>query len=487
MKYNLIVAADIDQGIGYEGAIPWCIPEDLKRFSYLTKTPSLENTQSVVIMGRKTWTSLPHKYRPLRERVNIIISRQLHQEKATDVHWVTSPEAADQLVKEQYSQATSWVIGGTAIYQAFLEAGLIDCIYLTRVHRSYKTDTVFPQINSGPVYFQLFSSGPVLTSQNHICQDLQYQYLTYQPYPKSPAQSVHQPLGEYSYLSLLQTILQKGLDRPDRTGIGTRSLFGYQMRFSLYNSFPLLTTKKMFLRGVVEELLWFLRGETDAKILQDKKVRIWDGNSSRTYLDSIGLSDYREGDCGPIYGFNFRHFGASYINCDTDYTGQGYDQFKECVRLIKEDPFSRRIMINLWNPGDLDKVALPPCHVLYQFYVEKSDDPEKGDWLSCSFYQRSGDVGLGIPFNIASASLLTYLLAHLTGKRPKELIHNIGDAHVYQNHLEPLKTQINRTPYPFPQIKILDRHQQEPEDFQWSDFQLVDYHYHPSIKMMMAV
>lgn len=236
----------------------------------------------------------------------------------------------------------------------------------------------------------------------------------------------------------------------------------------------------MFLRGIIEELLWFLRGETDAKVLQDKKVRIWDGNSSREYLDSIGLTENKEGDCGPIYGHNFRYYGARYINCETNYQGQGYDQVAEALRIIREEPHSRRCLINLWNPGDLDKVALPPCHVLYQFYVD-------GDDLSCSMYQRSGDIGLGVPFNIASASLMTHVFAKLTGKRPKELVHTIGDAHIYENHLEALLPQLERVPYPFPVLRIEDREQKTVEDFVSGDFKLEGYQCHPAIKMEMAV
>jgi thymidylate synthase len=236
----------------------------------------------------------------------------------------------------------------------------------------------------------------------------------------------------------------------------------------------------MFWKGIVEELLWFLKGDTNIKNLIDKGVHIWDKNSDREFLDGIGLKDRKEYDGGPIYGFNFRHFGAKYIDCDTDYTGQGVDQVTEVLRLIREEPHSRRILINLWNPCELSNVCLPACHCMYQFYVE-------GEYLSCSMYQRSGDLGLGVPFNIASASLMTYIFARLTNKIPKELIHTIGDAHIYKNHVAAVEEQLKRDPTPFPRVNIKGRGQTKVEDFTYDDFEVFGYEPHPSIKMDMAV
>jgi thymidylate synthase len=284
---------------------------------------------------------------------------------------------------------------------------------------------------------------------------------------------------EHTYLRLIQEILTEGYDCDDRTGTGTKSIFGTQMKFDL-SSFPLLTTKKMSLRIITEELLWFLRGETDNKTLQEKKVRIWNGNSSREFLDKVNLHHLREGDIGAAYGFQFRHFGAKYIDCDTDYSGQGFDQVQYVLNLIKNEPNSRRMIINLWNPPDLKKAVLPPCHMVYQFRVY-------GDSLHCSMYQRSGDVGLGVPFNIASASLMTYLFSHLTGLKPGKLTHTIGDAHIYNDHIDSLKEQITRVPFPFPKLKIENRNQKCIEDYVSSDFKLFKYNSHSKINMKMAV
>ena len=250
------------------------------------------------------------------------------------------------------------------------------------------------------------------------------------------------------YLNLLRYVMDKGVLRTDRTNTGTRSVFGTQMRFSLANGvIPLLTTKKVFWRGVVEELLWFIHGCTDGRVLKEKKVHIWDGNGSREFLDKVGLTDYEEDDLGPIYGFQWRHFGAEYINRDADYSGQGVDQLQEVIHLLRTDPYNRRIMLSAWNPCALRKMALPPCHVLSQFYVQNGR-------LSCQMYQRSADMGLGVPFNIASYSLLTILLAHIVGLEPGEFVHVIGDTHVYINHEEALREQIEREPRPFPTVGI---------------------------------
>ena len=250
------------------------------------------------------------------------------------------------------------------------------------------------------------------------------------------------------YLNLLRYVMDKGVLRTDRTNTGTRSVFGTQMRFSLANGvIPLLTTKKVFWRGVVEELLWFIHGCTDGRVLKEKKIHIWDGNGSREFLDKVGLTDYEEDDLGPIYGFQWRHFGAEYSHRDADYSGQGVDQLQEVIHLLRTDPYNRRIMLSAWNPCALRKMALPPCHVLSQFYVQNGR-------LSCQMYQRSADMGLGVPFNIASYSLLTILLAHIVGLQPGEFVHVIGDTHVYINHEDALREQIEREPRAFPTVGI---------------------------------
>jgi thymidylate synthase len=297
---------------------------------------------------------------------------------------------------------------------------------------------------------------------------------------------------EQQYLDLVREVLYQGKSRPDRTGVGVLSTFGKRMEFDLSSGrFPLLTTKRVFFRGVVEELLWFLRGDTDAKLLQNKGIRIWDGNASRAYLDSIGLINRTEGDLGPVYGFQWRHFGAEYKGCGENYEGQGVDQIASIIRQITKTPHDRRIILSAWNPADLDKMALPPCHMFSQFYVENGH-------LSCQMYQRSCDLGLGVPFNIASYALLVKILAHVCKLQPGKLLYILGDTHVYNSHIGALQEQIKRTPNTFPSLEIIrDDFESNSESnsklkFDWSkwsvdDFQLKNYQPQGELKMQMAV
>lgn len=311
--------------------------------------------------------------------------------------------------------------------------------------------------------------------------------------PPAPSQTSTRPFAvslpdgsqheEYQYLDLIKLILERGEVRPDRTGTGTVALFAPpQLRFSLRNGrFPLLTTKRVFYRGVAEELLWFVRGDTNARHLAEKDVHIWDGNGSREYLDRIGLKDREEGDLGPVYGFQWRHFGAKYIDCHTDYTGQGVDQLAQVIHKIKTNPYDRRIIMSAWNAADLSQMALPPCHVLCQFSVS-----ERSGEVSCLLFQRSCDMGLGVPFNIASYALLLRMVAHVCERPAGDLIILMGDCHIYSNHVEALRQQITRVPRDFPTLSIT-RKVGSIDGFTMDDFSLNNYKPHPSIKMDMAV
>ncbi|KAM4543629.1 thymidylate synthase [Fundulus diaphanus] len=284
---------------------------------------------------------------------------------------------------------------------------------------------------------------------------------------------------ERGYLNLVEYIMENGREKGDRTGTGVRSVFGAQVRYNLRDQFPLLTTKRVFWKGILEELLWFIKGSTNAKELSEKGVKIWDANGSRAFLDNLGFTEREEGDLGPVYGFQWRHFGAEYKNIHTDYSGQGVDQLQNVIDTIRKNPEDRRIIMCAWNPKDLPLMALPPCHALCQFYVCDGE-------LSCQLYQRSADMGLGVPFNIASYALLTYMIAHITGLQPGDFVHTLGDAHVYVNHVDPLKEQLQREIRPFPKLKI-KRKVESIDDFQSEDFEICDYNPHPSIKMQMAV
>lgn len=285
---------------------------------------------------------------------------------------------------------------------------------------------------------------------------------------------------EYQYLDVVKHAIESGNTKSDRTGTGTKSIFGASMRFDLSNGkIPVLTTKRVFWKGVVEELLWFIKGSTNAKELSEKGVKIWDANGSRDFLDSRGLTNREEGDLGPVYGFQWRHFGAKYVDMHTDYTGQGVDQLMNCINTIKTNPNDRRILMSAWNPCDLNEMALPPCHMFCQFYVADGK-------LSLSMYQRSADLGLGVPFNIASYSLLLLLIAQCTDLEPGDFVYFLGDTHVYLNHIEPLKEQLKRSPKEFPTIK-LNEDIKDIDLFTSADIKLVNYNPEKTIKMDMAV
>lgn len=261
------------------------------------------------------------------------------------------------------------------------------------------------------------------------------------------------------YLDLLNTILQHGVKKSDRTGTGTISYFGYQMRFDLADGFPLLTTKKVHLKSIIYELLWFLNGDTNVKYLQDHGVRIWN-----EWADD-------NGDLGPIYGYQWRHWRTP--------DGKEIDQIANLVNALKNNPDSRRHIISAWNPADVDDMALPPCHTMFQFYVSDGR-------LSCQLYQRSGDSFLGVPFNIASYALLTMMMAQVCGYKPGIFVHTLGDAHIYLNHLEQVNMQLQREPYPLPTMRI-NPDVKDIFSFQYEDFTLENYQCHPAIKGVISV
>jgi thymidylate synthase len=295
---------------------------------------------------------------------------------------------------------------------------------------------------------------------------------------------------EYKYLHLLQKILDEGTVKGDRTGTGTKSIYGTQLKFDLRNSLPVLTTKKVFWKGVVEELLWFIRGQTDSKLLEAKGVKIWTGNTSREFLDKKGLK-WREGEIGPGYGFQWRHWGKYYDESVSDVTegviqsrivAGGVDQFAKVIETLKKNPNDRRMIVSAWNPDQIDMMALPPCHLLYQFDVTDG-------YLNCQWYQRSVDSFLGLPFNITSYAVLTYIVAKTVGLKPGTLTFAGGDTHLYLNHLEQVKEQLGRTPFTFPKLTITKELNtvEDIEKLELADLVLEGYQSHAAIKAEMAV
>ncbi len=285
---------------------------------------------------------------------------------------------------------------------------------------------------------------------------------------------------EFQYINLIKDVINYGNYESGRNG-KTKMIFGTVMEFTLENNIiPILTTKRVAHKTCLRELLWFIKGSTNNKELQDQGVTIWNGNGSRDFLDSVGLVNYNENDLGPIYGFQWRHFNAEYHGCSEDYKNQGIDQLAYVINSLKDPDkrTSRRLIISAWNPCQINKMALPPCHVLMQFNIRD------GKYLSCSLYQRSGDIGLGVPFNISSYSFLTHILALHCGLEADKFIYNLGNAHIYEDHLNVLQQQIEREPYVFPTINISNK-RDNIEDYVVEDFIINNYRSHEKIKMEM--
>lgn len=511
--FQVVVAATKDEmGIGFEGGLPWRLPKDMAYFKAVTAQVSEPGARNAVVMGRKTWESIPSKFRPLPGRLNVVLSRggslvQAGNDQNSSANGAPAavlPEgvllqpsldaALELLGRAEYASSVEkiFVIGGAQVYVEALASPRCEAVHLTEVTPAadapFTCDAFLPALDAAN--FKLYAAAPVVREKGGV----KIQFLSYLGAdPAVPGKfrasgAATLPPGtalhgvkheELQYLEMIQDIIETGNVKGDRTGTGTISKFGCQMRFDLRRSFPLLTTKRVFWRGVAEELLWFVKGSTNAKLLQDRDIHIWDGNGSREYLDKIGLGHREEMDLGPVYGFQWRHFGAAYTDMHADYAGQGVDQLAEVIDKIKNNPNDRRILLTAWNPAALKEMALPPCHMFCQFYVANGE-------LSCQMYQRSCDMGLGVPFNIASYSLLTCMIAQVCGLKPGDFVHCCGDTHVYSNHVEPLRKQLLVEPRPFPTLKI-NPEKTDIDSFEFSDFEIIGYDPHPKIEMKMAV
>ena len=452
-SFSLIVAYDNKtRGIGVNGDIPWVNQPDTKHFSRTTRGQG----NNCVVMGRVTYESIGE---PLPGRLNVVLSKYNIDLPEGVLLFHDIDMCIKELSKRLYLEEV-FVIGGSQIYEDFLSTPVIKSVYTTDIvnTENYTYDKFFPELTG----FELDKTFGYEIPQTCL----------FRKYTKTNNEEVQ-------YLNLCSQILENGNSKNDRTGTGTLSMFGTSMRFSLKNGkVPLLTTKRVFLRGIIEELLFFISGKTDSKILENKGVNIWKGNTSREFLDSSGFHDREVGSIGPGYPHQWRHAGAEYNGCDEDYTGKGVDQLANCIDLIKNNPSSRRIILNSWNVNQLDEMSLVPCHILAQFYCNDGK-------LSISMYQRSCDVGLGLAFNIASYSILLHMICHITNMEPDEFVYFIGDAHIYKNHIEPIKEQTQRIPRGFPTIEIT-RKVEGIDDFNYEDFKLKDYFPYPSINMAMS-
>tara|TARA_B000000557_G_C20810861_1_gene460028 strand:- start:2021 stop:3466 length:1446 start_codon:yes stop_codon:yes gene_type:complete len=473
-SFNIIACVNEEGIIGCNNDLFIKCSEDMKRFKKIT-TGSGKN---VVIMGRKTWESIPRGYRPLKDRINIVLSENSEFECIGAIVCSSFQNALkccnEKIIDEIF------VIGGETLYNECFRNfhKNIDRIYLTKIHKKASSYHDYKYFRFDDTHFTLLKNEECRENVK-IFDPQKEDYVEYECPVSYEVYSPTERIDEFQYLRSLKEVFEEGSIVQGRNG-KTFTKFGMRMEYDL-ERFPLLTTKKMGYKTILKELIWFLNGETDNELLREQNVRIWDGNSTREFLDSRGL-DYPEGDLGPIYGFQWRHFGANYRGTKENYDGPdvgGMDQIKYILNEIKTNPTSRRIILSAWNPPDLEKMALPPCHVLSQYHV----DVEKGT-LSCQLYQRSGDMFLGVPYNIASYSFLTYIFAHLTGYKPGKLIHIIGDAHIYEEHIEAVHTQLTRTPKMKPRMIISDD-LKDIDDVRVEHFTLEEYESHETIKAPM--
>jgi thymidylate synthase len=466
MTISIVASTYNNLIVGSNGTLACKLSEDLKYFKLITTNVK----DSIVIMGRKTWFSIPLCDRPLQDRQNIVLTNNQELLKCKDqgCKFMTVEK-----FKMWYNRNTDvFIIGGAQIYNLFLQT--IDPIlmpsrlYITEMRHSEKLQCT-TKIDYIPKDFNIISH-----TKKEYHGDISYRYLIYKRQKTENSEEI--------YLNLLKDVL---------TSTGAISVFGRQTRMDISQSVPLLTSKYLNWKACIEELLWFLRGDTDSKILERKGVNIWKENTSREFIETRNL-DYKEGIIGPAYGWNWRFFGARYSEVfsdtsifDTSKIG-GVDQIENIIHLLKTDPFSRRIVLSSWNPIDIDKCVLPPCHYTCTFYVDEDSSGQKH--LSCHYIMRSNDLFLGAPWNIFSYTVLTYILAMKCDMKPKELVYSVSDAHIYNNHIEQVITQLQRTVRAQPKLVLNDMIKNiHISNICVGDFDVIGYYPDKSIHGEMAV
>jgi thymidylate synthase len=462
MYFSLLFATDLKNG-GFSNLskLPWKISSDLKYFKEITCKEYKKNCKNILIMGNNTFLSKPKLDN--NNRIELILSK-----KNIGKNYFNSLDSCLEFCKtNQENIGKIFVIGGkdlleTASYDPRCEEINMTLLEFDKevkydIFIDYKKMTK----NFYNTYTDVSTSNCTLNNCTVSIMNKKYsRYLT----------------TENNYLNLLRNVIDNGEKRQDRTGTGTLSLFGPQIEINIEDSFPLLTTKKLNFKNIVAEVLWFLSGSTNTKFLVENGVNIWNDNTSREFLDKRGLYDYKDGDIGPLYGYQWRNFGGNF----KDPNSKGIDQINRMLNILKTDPTSRRIFMSAWNPSDLDKMVLEPCHLSLQLYV--SDNK----YLDGKLYMRSNDLFLGAPWNIAGYSLLIYMFGHLSGYKPRKLIYTIGDSHIYSNHIDQVCEQLSRSTRPFPKLRIVKKCDSF-DDFDMNSFVLEDYNPHPFIKANMAV
>ena len=489
MKLNIILCLANDRILGVNNDLYVKIQEDLKYFRKITSDNYYKDKPNVLIMGYNTFKSIG---KPLPNRLNIVISKN-HTEELDDMSITNFPSLRDVFQYLEYKDdiGKTFVIGGASIYMEVFKNYLpmIDTIHYTRVTCNVTNTDKNTDTNNGlkycdlPIlklinerYFNLVNKTERigqglcfdLDTNTYIEKTLEYSFNVYQNCNTINTE-------ENQYLKLLNEILFENNVKESRNA-NVLSKFGTRMEFDLRKGFPIITTKRVPWKTVLRELLWFISGSTDNRILKNKGVNIWNANGSREFLDSRGLN-LETDDLGPVYGFQWRHFGAEYVDFDTDYSGKGIDQLRNIINEIKSNPSSRRLILNSWNAIDIDKMALPPCHVMVQFNIDK-------EFIDCQLYQRSGDMFLGVPFNITSYAFLLHIIGHLTNYIPRNLVHIIGDAHIYEQHIDAVSKQLMRVPNRFPKLTISGE-LHDIDDIDENVFKIINYDCYSTISAPM--
>jgi len=481
MKLNLIYATSAYNCIGDTNGLIWDIKDELRYFHSLT---SKEN--SVLIMGRKTFELIKDKLKP-NNREYIIFTNNLNYNVNMNIPYKLYNNIYkcinDIYNLKEYENKTFWVIGGKQIYELF--EPYVERIYKSFIHyyhtlNLYEGDYIYythNETNTNCISTDFKNSYDNITKKEYMIE-----YKIYEP---NPDNKLLNKCNENIYLHILLKTLNSN-KRMTRNGY-VYSYFSDMIKYNITNTIPILTTKKMFIRGIIEELLFFIKGQTNSKILEAKNINIWKGNTNKQFLLENNLN-YEEGDMGPMYGFQWRHFNTEYTNCNDNYDNKGFDQFEFVINEILTNPYSRRIIMTTFHPTDALKSVLYPCHSLItQFYIENINDTY---FVSIQMYQRSADVFLGLPFNITSISILLYIVCYECNRRinknlykPNNVIITLGDIHIYEEHLDCAKIQLNRTPLIEPTIQINSN--KKFDELEYNDFIIHNYYSYDNLKAPM--
>lgn len=466
--FELIVCVDLNNGIGKNGTIPWHNKTDLQRFKHIT-SKTVTNKINLIVMGNNTFKSIG---RVLPDRLNVVLSKStisnqdITNDLSKELYFNNYEELLFKIHKSKDIINKIFIIGGSNIYELFLNLRIIDTIHFSKIYESYDCDT-FLKMDLIDKHFEYENGSSIKTSFEN--SHLDYSILRYKN------------KDELRYLGLLNKIITKGTYKLDRTNVGIISVFGKQLKFNVRNwRLPVYTHRKIFIRGIIEELLFFLSGNTDTTVLKNKQVNIWTGHTSREFLDSRNLTNYKEGEYGPMYGYLLRHWGYKYQGLDHDYTNKGFDQLNYVINEIKTNPTSRRILFTYWNPSVFDEQPLYCCHIMYQFYV----NIEKHE-ISCMFTMRSNDFSLSNCFNVVSATLLLFIICKLTGYKPGKVVYTVNDCHIYLNQIDIYDQFKDNKPKNFPLCYINDFN--KVEDLRYEDFNIMFYKSHPKYVIPMAI